>query len=188
LASPEIAGAKRQLIPTFTGVVRRPHHIDTHKEIDDVLDRLVMPSIERGPSRSSPARPRSRSRPSAIGNSSERPPRAGPISRIGTPGRELSTANPKLPLADFISDNGFRPGTSTRHSFETWRSAGPTPRAEDYAAHFRHRLDTISDDYPPELVFNIDESWSGFFGATGQIGESHPPSSTHRRIGSVDRV
>jgi hypothetical protein len=36
------------MIPTFKRVVKRPHHISMHKEIDDILDYLGTSSLERG--------------------------------------------------------------------------------------------------------------------------------------------
>jgi hypothetical protein len=37
-----------QMIPTFTRVVKRPHHIYMHKESDDILDSLRTSAFERG--------------------------------------------------------------------------------------------------------------------------------------------
>jgi hypothetical protein len=37
-----------KIIPTFQRVIKRPHRVDTHKEIDDVLNSLTLPELPRG--------------------------------------------------------------------------------------------------------------------------------------------
>jgi hypothetical protein len=36
------------MIPTFQRVIKRPHRVDTHKEIDDVLNYLTQRKLPRG--------------------------------------------------------------------------------------------------------------------------------------------
>jgi hypothetical protein len=104
------------MIPTFKRVVRRSHHISTHDEIDDLLDYLTMPSLERGTIAKI-------SRDTGIPFQTLRDwrqlratdPDWFPLAN-GQPKARAFDPKSEATIADFVRHNYIRPGTGARRT------------------------------------------------------------------------
>jgi hypothetical protein len=197
------------MIPTFKRVVKQQHHVYTHKEVDDILDYLTTPSLERGAiariARDThvPEQTLRNWRHSRLADPSWFPLEHGhPRARALDPQCEAA-------IADFLIENQIKPGLGAtrsdlkklcldcysaqtdeeRHlqrfcasttflhdmqqrqglSLRTPHAERRTTVDESYVSCFLHRLNSLSNDYSPDLVFNMDETCWRLFEAPRKV-------------------
>jgi hypothetical protein len=199
------------MIPTFQRVIKRPHRVYTHKEIDDVLNYLTQPELPRG---AIPQISRDTGIPCQTLRDwhQQRTQEAGenwfPLAQGHPEARALSAEN-EAGIADFIQVNHIQTGkratrgllkslclvcnvrqndherhrerfeasTTFLRAFENRHGLSPrTPQHErrstldeTYVDSFLRRLHSLSHDYPPEFVFNMDETCWRLFEAPRKV-------------------
>ena len=197
------------MIPTFKRVLKRQHHIYTHNEVDDILEYLGAPSLERGAIAKI-------SRDTGIPDPTLRNWRRFrladktwfPLGQ-GHPRSRALGSECEAGIADFLRENYIHSGigatrsglrqlcldcyaaqndderhlerfcASTTFLRDMEKRQGLSLRSphherrtaldEDYSAYFLRRLDTLSNNYPPDLVFNMDETCWRLFEAPKKV-------------------